>query len=154
MGVTNIFGTGITVITTVGFHLGQLVGPMGWSDHHIERGHDDRPQDGPQMSSAVAGAYVLHYRRPHLRLLRRIAKATRLIVVPPPASADYGNIPQVRALLIRRMRAEGLEVFDPVAELLSLDAPFPEDLSAGDGNHANTAFGSMVIDALRKAGKL
>lgn len=154
MGVTNIFGTGVPVITTVGFHLGQLVGPMGWSDHHIQRTPDDMPQDGLLMSSAFVEAYVLHYRRPHLRLLRRLAKSTRLVVVPPPTIADYGNIPQVRALLIRLMRNEGLDVFDPVEKLLSLDAPFPEDLSAGDGNHANAAFGSMVIDALRKAGKL
>ena len=120
----------------------------------IQRSPDDMPQDGLLMSSAFVEAYVLHYRRPHLRLLRRLAKSTRLVVVPPPTIADYGNIPQVRALLIRLMRNEGLDVFDPVEKLLSLDAPFPEDLSAGDGNHANTAFGSMVIDALRKAGKL
>lgn len=154
MGVTNVFSTDIPVITTVGFHLGQLVGPMGWSDHHIQRSPDDMPQDGLLMSSAFVEAYVLHYRRPHLRLLRRMASAARLIVIPPPTIAAYGNIPQVRAVLIKMMRDSGLDVFDPVAELLSLDAPFPESLSSGDGNHANAEFGSMVIEALRERGKI
>ncbi len=154
LGVQNVFAVGAPVITTVGFHLALMVRPMGWSGHRMMGLNGETPKDGLLMSAAFAEAYVEHFRGAHFRLLRRLAREARLIVVPPPPMTTEPNIARIRALVIDRIRQMGIEVYDPMTELLADEPGFPARFVGDDPSHATADYGELVMAGLRAAGKI
>lgn len=154
LGVQNIFSLGLPIVTTIGFHLALMVRPMGWFGHQMMPATGEAPKTGLLMSSAFVSDYIDHYRAAHLRVLRRLSREAKVIVVPPPVLTTDPQTAAVRGLIIGKMRALGLEVFDPMAELLPEEPVLPARFLGDDPNHATADYGEMVISALRTAGKI
>ncbi|MFD2173081.1 hypothetical protein [Rhodobacter lacus] len=152
-GVSNILHLGAPVVTTVGFHLGSLVRGLRWNNHQVLGPDGVAPDQGLLISENFLTHYIQSMRTQHLRVLRRMAREAKVIVVPPPPLNLDGNGLCARAILIRWMRKSGLTVFDPMQELLDGAPALPgRFLDASDPNHANAAFGQMVMEALRTRG--
>lgn len=152
LGVKNVFSLGIPVVTTAGFHLGRLIRPFDWYDHRVMGASDTAFDSGLVVSDAMAEAYVAHFRQPHLRLLRRVARLAPVVAMAPPQLEQDRNFWPVRALVIRLMRQAGITVFDPNAVLFGEETVLPAHLIEEDGQHASAEYGLLAMKALRDSG--
>ncbi len=153
LGVTDVFGMGIPVISTLGFHLGRLVPPFGWNDHRVfEPG---KPMDsGLIASTRFAEDYVALYRARHIRTARRLARNAKLVIVAPPPAFDRPNYDAIRGIVTRQLQAAGVTVYDPKDDLLPKGGTLPAELLMPDGVHATAECGAMILQAMAERGLL
>lgn len=154
LGVRNVFSLGIPVVTTVGFHLGRLIRPFDWHDHAVPGRNPEQADHGLVVSDAMAEAYVTHFRKPHVKLLKRVMQQARVVVMAPPQLEEDRNFWPVRALVTRIMRQAGIEVFDPNAVLFGEEKILPAHLITEDRQHATSEYGALAMAALRDSGWL
>ncbi|SOC06488.1 hypothetical protein [Rhodobacter maris] len=152
-GVTNILHLGVPVLTTVGFHLGSLTRGLRWNNHVVLGSDGVAPEQGILVTESFLTRYIQSLRTQHLRVLRRMAREAQVIVVPPPPLGLDLNGRSARAIVISLMQKAGLTIFDPMQELLSGETDLPDRFfDAEDPNHANAAFGKLVMETLRARG--
>lgn len=154
LGVEDVFGMGVPVISTMAFHLGRLVPPFGWEGHQIQ--DEDAPfiDTGLVASRAFALDYVQHYRLRHLRVAKRLARSTDLTIVAPPPAFDRPNYDSMRAIISGLLTQAGVTVYDPREDLADTDGMFTPDMLEADGVHATAETGAKIIEAMRKRGLL
>lgn len=149
-----LFGAGVPVLTTAGFHLGRLVPPFGWNGHVTAAEYGRWPGQDEAASSDFVADYIDHFRERHFRLLRQVGRRGKVIVVAPPPIVRRPNYDTFRAVLVQRIRALGVEVYDPREDFAPGYAPMDAALIAEDGVHGNADYGAAVIRNLMQKGLL
>ena len=150
-GRSDPFAGDLPVVMSFGFHLGRLTRPFNRHGHrsYLEGAED---QEGTLFASkALTEAYVTHHRQRHLETAKRIAAKAPAVVVAPPIFTDEPNFRAMRTTVIRLMRAQGLRVFDPMANLFGAGNPIPREFMMEDGQHSTPDYGLRVLGALGEA---
>ena len=150
-GVTDVFASGPPVISTMGYHLGRLVPPFGWNGHVVPARDDD---DAPTVSQAFLDAYVRHHREPHLRLARRLAARTRVVIVAPPPAFLRPSYQAFRDTVTGLFRAAGLTVHDPAADMTGAGGVLDSAYLQEDGIHGTAEYGAAVLRTVMQRGLL
>jgi hypothetical protein len=150
-GVTDVFASGPPVISTMGYHLGRLVPPFGWNGHVVPARDDD---DAPTVSQAFLDAYVRHHREPHLRLARRLAARTRVVIVAPPPAFLRPSYQAFRDTVTGLFRAAGLTVHDPAADMTGAGGVLDSAYLQEDGIHGTAEYGATVLRTVMQRGLL
>ena len=141
------------VIASIGFHLGRLVPPLSFRGHVTERQEFMADDTALFISSTLLRAYVRRYRAPQLKLLRRLSRATNLVVVAPPEGRAGPNYAAVRRCIVDMMRESGITVYDPgETGRFALQRPLPDEYLAADKAHANERYGAGVVADMLEAG--
>ncbi|WP_323038672.1 hypothetical protein [Gemmobacter sp.] len=141
----SVFPPGVPVLASIGYHLGRLV--------PVFTRHGHTPVDDPDesrlfVSDAFLRSFILHNRGNLLRILRRAARQSDLLVIAPPMiQADPVSLHFARTITAMLTEA-GIRVFDPRQEPDWADQPLPESLRAADGVHGNAAYGEQVLKRL------
>lgn len=151
-GVKNVFGLGIPVVTTAGFHLGRLLRPFDWFGHRAMGANSAEPESGLVVSDAMLGEYISHFRGPHIRLLKKLSREAKVVAIAPPEINREQNFWPLREKVIGQMRGAGIDVFDPFETLFEKGEVLAQHLIAEDGAHATAEYGQMVMNALRESG--
>jgi hypothetical protein len=150
-GVTDVFASGPPVISTMGYHLGRLVPPFGWNGHVVPARDDDH---APTVSQAFLDAYVRHHREHHLRLARRLAARTRVVIVAPPPAFLRPSYQAFRDTVTGLFRAAGLTVHDPAADMTGAGGVLDSAYLQEDGIHGTAEYGAAVLRTVMQRGLL
>lgn len=143
-----LFRKGEPVIVSAGYHLGRLLPPMTHHGHSSDAAALDRDPDASFMSAAVFEALITLRRRTVWRLLKHVGTLCDLTVVAPPILSDDAMQAMAARLITRRLRALGLNVFDPREVDGPLGQPLPDAWRSDDGVHGNASYGQAVIQYL------
>lgn len=147
MGGT-LFREGAPVLASAGYHLGRLLPPMTHHGHSPDPDVLARDPDASFMSSAVFEAMITLRRRTIWRLLRLVATRCDLTVIAPPILSDDPMAAMAAGFITRRLREQGLHVFDPREVNGPLGQVLPPGWRADDGVHGNAAYGQAVLQHL------
>jgi hypothetical protein len=143
-----LFRKGEPVLASAGYHLGRLLPPMTHHGHSTDATALDRDPEAAFMSAAVFEAMITLRRRTVWRLLKHVGTLCDLTVVAPPILTDDPMQAMAARVITRRLRALGLNVFDPREVDGPLGQPLPDAWRAEDGVHGNAAYGQAVIQFL------
>jgi hypothetical protein len=153
-GLSMVPHPGIPVIASFGFQLGRMV-PMFGVDGHKCVETDFLQDDAAQyVSRALLQHYVESFRRHHVNLLRRMARQVPTVLVVPPQMSSDGNMVAFKNEILAMMRASGLNIVDPCAELFADGGVLPQNLRADDGHHGNDEYGTQSIKLVAQTGFL
>ncbi|MGL5012438.1 MAG: hypothetical protein ACRC6I_21425 [Paracoccaceae bacterium] len=144
MGGT-LFRAGAPVLASAGYHLGRLLPPMTHYGHSPDPEALARDPDASFMSSAVFEAMITQRRRTVWRLLRLVATRCDLTVIAPPILSDDPMQMMAARFITRRLREQGLHVFDPREVDGPLGRVLPPEWRADDQVHGNAAYGQAVL---------
>ena len=152
LGVRSLLTPDVPVIGSLGFHLGRFVPSVGTRGHVSSRAHFVEDPAALHMSSAFVEEYAALARAIHIRMARRIDRQTRLVIVAPPLAQDRPNMRAFFDAILNRMRAFGLTVYDPNADLKTSGRALHPSYLAEDGTHGNAKYGAEVIGNLLSKG--
>ena len=152
LGRGNVLSAEVPVLASFGFHLGRIVPPFGYTGHRTDAEGFLADETSQFASRALAEAYVQHYRQSHVRMLRRLADLVPTIAVAPPDFFDGANYRPCAEIVKAMIRAAGVALFDPCAEMFPAQEGLPEALVAEDGVHGNAAYGERVIGLMLDRG--
>lgn len=152
LGIEDVFGSGLPVLSTVGFHLGRLVPPLSWNKHRAYVPGESYAPEEKVISSAFLQDYVMDARARHFRLARRLQRMdVPLTIIAPPRTEDRRNFEPVRQLIIDQYREIGVNVYDPQEDIVDPKTGLlPKALMEDDGQHGTTDYGAQVIENLIK----
>lgn len=142
----------IPTLSTIGFHLGQLVPPFGWYGHRALPEQFQENVDTRFASDAFLAEYIQTFRRRHFVVARKMARSGRITVVPPPVTFRRANYAAFRSHIVRHYQDIGVPLYDPVVELTGSDDVLPDKFVAKDGVHANAKYGEQAIKQLQASG--
>jgi hypothetical protein len=140
-----LFRKGEPVIASAGYHLGRLLPPMTHNGHTTDIPLFDQDPDAAFMSASLFEAMISARRRSVWRLLKQVDSLCDLTVIAPPILSDHPMQAIAAGLITRRLRALGLNVFDPREVDGDLGRVLPDAWRAPDGVHGNAAYGQAVI---------
>lgn len=152
LGTIDVFSSGPPVISTIGYHLGRLVPPFGWSGHRAFQPGDSENLAADIVSASFLEDYVRHFRQAHFRLARRLHGRAELVVVAPPPAFIRPNYTPFRNVITGMLRDFGIKVFDPAEELVEDTGILAPSYLAEDGIHGTAAYGAAVLTAMHKRG--
>jgi hypothetical protein len=152
LGRGNVLSAEVPVLASFGFHLGRIVPPFGYNGHRTDAEGFLADETSQFASRALAEAYVRHFRRGHVRMLRRLSDMVPTIAVAPPDIFGAANYPLFVTIVKEMIREAGVALFDPCAELFPGQAGLPERFLTEDGVHGNAAYGQRVIGLLLDRG--
>jgi hypothetical protein len=145
-GGADMFGLGLPVVMSAGYHLGRLVPPLGYHRHVADEADFKADPEALFVSRAYLTAYVRHWRVRIARMAKAIAARAPLVVVAPPEVSVRPGFLTVRGECTRLIRRMGVTVFEPLEhEPFSAMRPLPDRLLAEDRVHGNAAYGSEVV---------
>ncbi|WP_102226573.1 hypothetical protein [Acidimangrovimonas sediminis] len=155
VGRDKVVPEGMPVVSTLGFHLGRLVPPIGWNGHEMLPRDEGFPEGADIVSRAFLRDYLEHHRRRHFRIARRWARQERLILVVPPPAFERPNYRAVREILVDWYRDAGLTVFDPAGAFAAEPQGLvPATMLEEDGVHGTPDYGARVLRAMVREGVL
>jgi hypothetical protein len=140
-----MFRPDVPVLASAGYHLGRLLPPMTHQGHGVDPAVLDRDPDASFMSSALFETLITLRRRSVWRLLRLLATRCDLTVIAPPILSDDPMVAMAAGYITRRLREQGLNVFDPREVEGPLGQILPPHWRAEDGVHGNAAYGQAVL---------
>lgn len=152
LGRGNVLSPEVPVLASFGFHLGRIVPPFGYTGHRTDADGFLADEASQFASRALAEAYVRHYRQGHVRMLKRLSDVVPTIAVAPPDVFGAVNYPLFVGIVKEMIRAAGVTLLDPCAELFPGRSGLPEALVAEDGVHGNAAYGERVIGLMLDRG--
>lgn len=152
LGVEDVIQVGIPVISTIGFHLGQLVPPFGWNGHIACAGELSQDDAFLFASQDFVVEFIDAFRQKHFKMARLMNRRGNLIVLPPPVTFIRPNYSTFRTIIKERMKSMGIVVFDPVECLAGENGVLPSQFISGDGVHASDDYGIKVIEELKNLG--
>jgi len=152
LGGLSIINAQVPVIAAMAYHLGRIVPPFGFNGHvtHAEKFAAD--PKALYASQALVDAYVEPLRDGHIRMARRMGRFGNMTLVVPPNMFAKSNYVTFADTLTRKLRAAGVRVFDPAADICPDGASVPADLMAADGVHGNDRYGAQVIGLMVQRG--
>ncbi|WP_158967171.1 hypothetical protein [Chachezhania sediminis] len=154
LGVADIMTAGLPVLTTMGFHLGRLVPPIGWYGHSSNPDDLETDPGARFLSADFLCDYVDFYRAKHLQCASRMSRAGKLIVVAPPVLFERPNYAIVRDHIKQRLIEAGVELYEPMENLPCIDGVLAPELVAPDGTHGNGDYGRLVVEGMQTQGLL
>ena len=152
LGRGNVLSPEVPVLASFGFHLGRIVPPFGYNGHRTDAAGFLADETSQFASRALAEAYVRHFRQGHVRMLRRLSEMVPTVAVAPPDIFGAANYPLFITIVKEMIRAAGVPLFDPCAELFPGQAGLPGEFLTEDGVHGNAAYGERVISLLLDRG--
>jgi hypothetical protein len=145
LGGGSLLRPDLPVLASVGFHLGRLVPPFGFRKH-VSSAAEFEAEDGPLFaSSALIADYAEHFRRPHIRLLIRMARQAPVTAVAPPHFYAAPNYRAFYDYLVRAIRGAGVTLYDAREDWGQDGAPLDPQYVAADGVHGNEAYSAKVV---------
>jgi hypothetical protein len=153
LGGGSLLRPDLPVLASVGFHLGRLVPAFGFRNHASTRQGFEAAEGRLFASSALIADYAEHFRRPHMRLLLRMARQAPVTAVAPPHFYAAENYPAFYDYLCRAIRGTGLPFYDPRDDWPG-EGPLGAEYLAADGVHGNDAYGAKVIGHMLNRGLL
>ncbi|WP_341366588.1 hypothetical protein [Yoonia sp. BS5-3] len=144
----------IPTISTIGFHLGQLVPPFGWYGHRALPEEFEEKADAKFTSDAFLHEYVQTYRRKHFEIAKKMHQYGRFMVIPSPVTFRRANYAAFRAHIVDQFHTRGISLYDPVEDLAQPDGILGDKFIAKDGVHANAEYGAQVVRLLKQKGFL
>ncbi|MGL4320521.1 MAG: hypothetical protein ACRCS3_06625 [Paracoccaceae bacterium] len=140
-----MFRPGAPVLASAGYHLGRLLPPMTHHGHTTDDAAFAADPDASFISTAVFEAMITLRRRTIWRALRRIATRCELTVIAPPILSDDAMQNLAARIITRRLRENGLHVFDPREVDGPLGRVLPDEWRSEDGVHGNAAYGQALL---------
>lgn len=153
-GVTNILDLDVPVISTIGYHLGLLLRPLGWFNHEIYSDGSRTTAQDQVVSGAFVNDYLDHYRARHFDVAEKMSKKANLVVVAPPPAWQDQNSDIVRNLITDRLRSRGIMVYDPKDDFSDENGLLPAELLLEDNIHASPEYGAQVLSKIAELGYL
>lgn len=145
LGRDNVLSPELPVLACFGFHLGRIVPAFGYNGHQADRDMFLADPEAQFASSGLVQAYAASMRRGHLRMLAQLARRVPTLAVVPPAIYPPGNYPAFVETLKEGIRALGVPLIDPSAELFPGAAGLPGAFRSDDGVHGNADYGAAAI---------
>ncbi len=152
LGRANVLSAEVPVLACFGFHLGRIVPAFGYNGHQSDPALFLADPESGFASSALVRAYAEAMRAGQLRLLAQLSRRVPTLAVVPPAIYPAGNYPAFVAAIKERIRALGVPLVDPSAELFPGAAMLPQALRSDDGVHGNAAYGQAAIGMMIERG--
>jgi hypothetical protein len=154
-GAQDVFGLGLPVLMSAGYHLGRLVPPLGFLGHVPDEVGFKADSESLYVSHAFLSAYVRHWRVRIARMAKAIAARAPLVVVAPPEVSVRPGFLTVRGECTRLIRRMDVTVFEPLEhDPFAKMRPLPDRFLAEDRVHGNAAYGAQVIRAMATLGLL
>ena len=139
----------VPIVSTMGYHLGLLLGPLSWNGHQIHNAQTTDVNEGTRViSTAFFNDYLSHFRARHFTVAKRLSNRTRFIIVPPPISQETLNSRYVRDMITDKYKSMGITVYDPMDDLAGSDGLLPKKLLLPDNIHATAEYGQLVMSKI------
>ncbi|THD81444.1 hypothetical protein E7811_16120 [Aliigemmobacter aestuarii] len=145
LGGRSILSPDVPVIGSFGFHLGRFAPMFGLQGHVTQRSEFEADPESLFVSSAYVREYVTGLRTSHVRLARHFDQQTNLVMVAPPFASNQPNMRTFYDFMLDWMRAVGLRVYDPNADLVKAGMALDPSYLLDDGRHGNGRYGAEVI---------
>jgi hypothetical protein len=145
---------GLPVIATFGFHLGRIVPMFAVDGHRSDEAEFHADETAHFVSRGMLRAYADSFRRPHIEILRRIARLTPTLLVAPPLFSQERNPVDFTDAILAMMAEAGLNTLNPCAGLFGAGKAVPEDHRSADGHHGNDEYGTKAMRLVLQSGFL
>jgi len=152
LGGLSLISPEVPVIAAMGFHLGRIVPPFGVNGHVTDAATFDADPDAFYASQAMVDAMTEHFRGAHVRMAQRMSRHGNMLLVVPPRLYPGTSYDRFSAAIGARMRAAGVRLFDPSAELFGPDQALPVPMQTADLVHGNEAYGAAVVKLMLDQG--
>lgn len=142
------------VLMSAGFHLGRIAPVFAMHGHRVDADAMDAAPEALFASASFVEAHLEATRGYHRELLVKVGKRCPLVVLaPPPIGTDPVSRRFVE-VIVARMRAAGLAVYDPRPDFDPQGQGLDPELIDADGVHGNARYGAELLGHLRERGLL
>ena len=142
----------VPVVATFGYHLGRIVPQFHAGGHCANAAEFLGDENRHFVSQAMLDAYIAHFRRSLVQVLKRMAGRAPLIAVAPPLIHESANYPEFMDTISDMIQAEGIRFINPCDTLFGRRKALPAEFLTADGGHGDAIYGAMVIQLLRDQG--
>ena len=153
LGGRSLLSRDVPVIGCFAYHLGRIVPPFGFNNHVTDAAGFAADPQASYASRAMVEAAVEEARAGHIRLVQRMARHCDLTMVVPPDLFPASNYTRFSDAISRRIRAAGVRLCDPSAQLFA-GKGLGADYIYADGVHGNERYGTEAVGLMLAEGLL
>ncbi len=142
----------VPVLATFGFHLGRIIPQFNHGGHSANADEFLAAGNRQFVSGGMLEAYVGHFRRNHVQMLKRMSRRAPVVAIAPPLIHENENHPEFMGTISKMILSEDVCFINPCEALFGPRKAIPAELLTADGGHGNAIYGAMVVQLLRDQG--